>query len=81
MAVGRMALEPHESMRATNQSTEAGAHLLFDVAADPAQERNLAGTPLEREMAQRLASALAACHAPPEQFERLGLGDAPRAGG
>ena len=46
---------------------------LFDTAEDPGQERNLAGSALEKEMAEKLKNALRACHAPQEQFVRLGL--------
>jgi arylsulfatase A-like enzyme len=48
-------------------------HHLFDLDADPAEEANLAGGPLEVEMAGRLKGALEAVEAPKGQFERLGL--------
>lgn len=73
MAVGRMELTVPEFTRTANQSPDVGRHLLFDLQEDPGQERNLAGTPLERDMAARLADAMRGCHAPPEQFVRLGL--------
>ena len=48
-------------------------HHLFDLTADPGEDVNLAGQPIEREMAARLKAALVAIEAPATQFERLGL--------
>jgi hypothetical protein len=73
MSVGRMELSAAEFTRTANQDSDVGAHLLFDVETDPGQTRNLAGSPLERECVRGLTEALRACHAPPEQFVRLGL--------
>jgi hypothetical protein len=73
MAVGRMELAVGEFTRTANQSPDVGLNLLFDVEDDPGQERNLAGSSLERECAGKLTEAMRACHAPPEQFVRLGL--------
>ncbi|MHB9025569.1 MAG: sulfatase [Armatimonadota bacterium] len=73
MAVGRMELSVDEFTRTANQSPEVGVHYLFDIENDPQQEHNLAGTLLEAEMAERLAAAMRASHAPAEQFIRLGL--------
>jgi hypothetical protein len=47
--------------------------LLFDMQADPAEQKNLSGTPLEREAAARLKARLELQQAPPDQLERLGL--------
>jgi len=49
-----------------------GNHL-FDLAADPEENANLAGGPEEAAAAGRLATALRAINAPPSQFARLGL--------
>jgi len=49
-----------------------GNHL-YDLAADPAEETNLAGGAAEAAAAGRLASALRAVEAPAAQFARLGL--------
>ena len=74
MPVGRMPVSP-EFMRRLSCAPEqvTGANHLFDVVADEAQEQNLAGTPLEQEIAGRLAAALREIGAPPEQMVRLGL--------
>ncbi len=47
---------------------------LFDLAADPAEDTNLAGGAQEAVAAARLTAALRAIGAPATQFERLGLG-------
>jgi hypothetical protein len=47
---------------------------LFDRANDPAEDENLCGTPLEREMEEMLRAALLAIRAPDDHFARLGLG-------
>lgn len=46
---------------------------LFDVDADPNEERNLAGTSAEKVTADLLRDALTEIEAPSDQFERLGL--------
>jgi arylsulfatase A-like enzyme len=48
-------------------------HRLFDLVADPGEETNLAGTPLEAEAEALLTRALKALEVPASQFERLGL--------
>lgn len=50
----------------------SGNHL-FDLAEDPAEERNLAGSGSERDAADQLRAALEAVEAPRDQFLRLGL--------
>jgi arylsulfatase A-like enzyme len=50
----------------------SGNHL-FDLQEDPDEERNLAGAPLERELAEQLRAALVELEAPASQFQRLGL--------
>jgi hypothetical protein len=47
--------------------------LLFDLAADPAQERPLTDAALQSRMRDSLISLMRDNDAPPEQFERLGL--------
>lgn len=49
-----------------------GNHL-YDLAADPAEESNLAGGSEESATAERLAAALRTIEAPATQFARLGL--------
>ena len=51
----------------------SGSHL-YDLANDPAEERNLAGTPQERRAEEALRAALLEIEAPADQLERLGLG-------
>ena len=46
---------------------------LYDLAVDPAQERPLDDTELERRLADRMAGLMADLDAPPEAFARLGL--------
>jgi arylsulfatase A-like enzyme len=46
---------------------------LYDLADDPDEERNLAGTAAERDAADALRAALEAVEAPRDQFVRLGL--------
>ncbi len=50
-----------------------GCHV-YDLAEDPAEERNLAGTPLEKRCREQLRHVLTELEAPSEQFERLELG-------
>jgi hypothetical protein len=46
---------------------------LHDRREDPDEERNLAGTKREAEMAEKLRVALIELEAPPDQLTRLGL--------
>jgi arylsulfatase A-like enzyme len=46
---------------------------LYDLADDPEEDRNLAGTPAEKVAADLLRDALGDVDAPSDQFERLGL--------
>ncbi len=46
---------------------------LYDLADDPGEERNLCGTPREREAAEKLRAALHEVEAPGDQLVRLGL--------
>ena len=55
-------------------SARMRGNLLFDLSDDPSEERNLAGTPAEKEQADRLREALLAIEAPDDQLVRLGLG-------
>jgi hypothetical protein len=50
----------------------SGNHL-FDLADDPAEERNLAASRAERDAADQLRAALEEVEAPRDQFARLGL--------
>jgi len=50
----------------------SGNHL-YDLADDPGEERNLAGTAAERDAADALRAALESVEAPHDQFVRLGL--------
>jgi hypothetical protein len=49
-----------------------GNHL-YDLSEDPGEENNLAGSPAEKEMEDRLREALREVEAPDDQFVRLGL--------
>ena len=48
-------------------------HQLFDLADDPGEERDLAGTPAEKDLAEKLREALRSVEAPDDQLRRLGL--------
>jgi len=50
----------------------SGNHL-YDLANDPNEENNLAGNPLEKDLAAMLREAMTTVEAPPEQLARLGL--------
>jgi arylsulfatase A-like enzyme len=50
----------------------SGNHL-YDLADDPAEERNLAGRPEEKRAEEALRAALLELEAPPDQLERLAL--------
>jgi hypothetical protein len=47
--------------------------MLFDLAADPGQERPLADPAAERKMTDHLVRLMRENDCPPEQFDRLGL--------
>jgi len=49
-------------------------HHLYDVANDPGENENLAGTSRESSAAEALRAAMMEVQAPQEQFQRLGLG-------
>ena len=74
MPVGRMPLDP-EAMPRLHCPREAvfGDNYLYDIAADPDETTNLAGTPLEAEYEQLMVRGLREIGAPAEQFTRLGL--------
>ena len=48
-------------------------HHLYDLADDPTETKNLAGSARERKAAEALHAAMKAVHVPDEQFQRLGL--------
>jgi hypothetical protein len=52
--------------------TFAGSEL-YDLADDPDEDRNLAGTAAEKAATDLLRDALVSVEAPSDQFERLGL--------
>ncbi len=54
-------------------ATEFSGNHLWDHAEDPDERRDLAGTPRERELAEKLREALRAVEAPGDQLARLGL--------
>lgn len=72
LPIGRMEMTAQEVARTSFVDTDSNNYL-FNMQADPQQENNLAGTPLEKEFADRLCQAMRESHAPPEQFVRLGL--------
>ncbi len=47
--------------------------LLFDLKADPAQERPLDDPQLEAQLAEQMTTLMKTCDAPAAQFERMGL--------
>jgi len=49
---------------------------LFDVVDDPQQLNPLQDADIEQRMIDHLVRLMEACDAPPEQYERLGLGKA-----
>jgi hypothetical protein len=51
-----------------------GGNCVYNLRDDPHEERNLAGTPVEKDLADRLREALKQVEAPDDQFVRLGLG-------
>jgi arylsulfatase A-like enzyme len=51
----------------------ADDHYLFDLAEDPTERRNLAGSASEKQSIDLLRAALEAVEAPAEQLERLGI--------
>ncbi len=51
----------------------SGCHV-YDLAEDPTEDRNLAGTPLEKRCREQLRHVLTELEAPSEHFERLELG-------
>ena len=53
--------------------TRFSGHHLYDLEADAAEEDNLAGSALEKDLAERLRAALLVIEAPESQFQRLGL--------
>ncbi|HUI24922.1 MAG TPA: sulfatase [Candidatus Kryptonia bacterium] len=53
--------------------TEFAGNLLFDLRDDAGEERNLAGSAIERRAAEQLRVALQEIEAPQDQFVRLGL--------
>jgi len=75
MPVGRQPVSPEEMQRLHNIQIDdlREGSLLFDIAADPEEQDDLAGSPLEEEIAGRLKAQLEEQRAPAEQFERLGL--------
>lgn len=52
-----------------------GRYNFFDIIADPRQEQPLADPQRETHFCERLRAHLAACEAPAEQYERLGLNE------
>jgi hypothetical protein len=69
-----MPVEP-DDMRRIHCAPEAvtGGNHLFDIAEDPDETNNLAGTPLEQEYEALMTSALREIGAPEEQLVRMGL--------
>lgn len=53
--------------------TRFTGHHLYDLEDDPAEEKNLAGSALEKDLAERLRAALLEIEAPESQLQRLGL--------
>jgi hypothetical protein len=53
--------------------TRPSGNYLFDLENDPAEDENLAGAPLEAQLADQIRTGLEELEAPKTQFERLGL--------
>ena len=51
-------------------------HLLFDLAADPAQQSTIQDEAVEERLCEQMAHLMAECDAPSEQFERMDLSQA-----
>src|SRR6185436_19751992 len=76
---------PGSSVPVIHQRWEAGENVpfwarfrpsgsyLFDLENDPTEETNLAGSPAEAELAEKLRRALVELEVPATQFERLDL--------
>ncbi len=75
MPVGRQRMTVEEMAAINNISLGdlAQGSLLFDIQSDPAEQRNLAGTPAEKQVAAKLRARLQMQQAPADQLERLGL--------
>ena len=54
---------------------------LWDLREDPRQERSIQDPEIEERMIGHLLRQMEECDAPPEQYERLGLGERLRSGG
>jgi arylsulfatase A-like enzyme len=55
------------------QRRDPARHLLFDLHADPRQERPLSDPAIERRMVEQMVQLMRECDAPDEQFQRMGL--------
>jgi arylsulfatase A-like enzyme len=55
----------------------SGNHV-YDLETDPGEDENLAGGPLEAQLAEQLRAALVELEAPQTQFERLGFAPPPQ---
>jgi arylsulfatase A-like enzyme len=76
MPMGRHPVTTEQMSRLNNISLEnhQEGSLLFDLIDDPDQQHNLVGSPLEKDAACRLRALMEHQGAPPEQYQRLGLG-------
>ena len=64
------------TMKIAGSESHSPSHfqtLLYDLQADPQQQRPLKDAALERRMIDLLISQMRQCDAPPEQYQRLGL--------
>ena len=68
----RQPFEPGDMVPYWALTRFSGNHA-YDLRADPAEDENRAGEPLEADLADKLRQALIAVEAPADQFARLGL--------
>jgi arylsulfatase A-like enzyme len=59
----------------------ASGNHVYDLENDPHEDENLAGGPLEAQLAEQLRETLIELEVPATQFERLGLQSSPTGGG
>jgi hypothetical protein len=69
----RQPFEPGDRLPYWALDPRIGDHHCYDIVEDPDEDRNLVGTPAEKDLAELLRVALREVEAPAEQLERLGL--------
>ncbi len=69
----RQPFEPGDALPFWVGGNTVDAHFLFDLANDPNEDENLAGSAVEADMIDMLRHALTSVEAPGDQLERLGI--------